>query len=85
VAVLALALGAYGLYTGMRAQGDATAARADAAALRTRVDSLQRLMPPDTAGRVPVTATDTGAKAAAAALPPPPPAPAAPRTNPNHR
>jgi serine/threonine protein phosphatase PrpC len=85
VSVLALALGGYGLFTGMRAQGDANAARADAAALRTRVDSLQRLMAPDTAGRVPVTATDTGAKAANPALPPPPPAPAANRTNPSHR
>lgn len=79
LAVLALALGGYAAYAGSQAQGDAAAARAEAAALHARVDSLAQRVPPDTAGRLPVTATDSGARAAAPALPPPAPAPA-PRT-----
>ncbi|HSU17061.1 PP2C family protein-serine/threonine phosphatase [Longimicrobium sp.] len=81
LAVLALALGGYGLFTGMQARDDATAARAETAALQARIDSLAQRVPPDTAGRLPVSATDSGAKAAAA--PPAAPAPA-PRT-PNGR
>ncbi|HEX8245210.1 MAG TPA: hypothetical protein VF541_16985, partial [Longimicrobium sp.] len=82
LAVVALALGGYAAMQGSRASGEAAAARADAAALHARVDSLAQRVPPDTAGRLPVTATDTGAKAA---LPPPPPAPAPATPTPNGR
>jgi hypothetical protein len=50
------------------------------AALRTHVDSLARLLPPDTTARVPVLTADSAAKAlppAAPVTPPVVPAPAA--------
>jgi len=71
--VLALCVGGYAALTGSQARGAAADARADVAALRTHVDSLARLLPPDTTARVPVLAADSAGKAAL-----PPSAPVAP-------
>jgi len=81
LAVLALGVGGYAALTGSQARGDAADARADVAALRTHVDSLARLLPPDTtaAGRAPVLTTDSAGRVAPPALPPAAPT-AAPAT-----
>jgi len=68
-------VGGYAALTGTQARGTAADARADVAALRTRVDSLAQRLPLDSTTRVPVT-VDSAAKAAPPATPPPPPAPA---------
>jgi len=80
LAVLALGVGGYAALTGSQARGAAADARADVAALRTHVDSLARLLPPDTTARVPVLAADSAGKAlppSAPVTPPVVPAPAA--------
>jgi len=76
LAVLALAVGGWGVYAGSQARAAAEASRAEVAALHRSVDSLAARLPADTAGRLPVTAGDSGA---AAAMPPAPPV-AAPAT-----
>jgi serine/threonine protein phosphatase PrpC len=78
LAVLALILGGYGLLTGMHARDDASAARAETAALQARIDSLASRVPPDTAGRLPVSVTDTARAPAAAPAAAPAPAPRTP-------
>ncbi|HET7461600.1 MAG TPA: PP2C family serine/threonine-protein phosphatase [Longimicrobium sp.] len=70
LAVLALALAGWAAYAGSQARSAAETTRADVAALRRSVDSLALRLPPDTAGRLPVTAGDS----AAAAVPGRPPA-----------
>jgi serine/threonine protein phosphatase PrpC len=71
LAVLALALGAWAAVTGNQARSAAEATRADVAALRRSVDSMALRLPPDTAGRLPVTAADS----AVTPVPRPPAAP----------
>lgn len=75
LALLALGVGGYAALTGTQARNTAADARADVAALRNHVDSLAQRLPPDTAGRLPVT-VDSAGRTAPPAAPPPPPAPA---------
>lgn len=75
LALLALGVGGYAALTGTQARDTAADARADVAALRNHVDSLAQRLPPDTAGRLPVT-VDSAGRTAPPAAPPPPPAPA---------
>jgi hypothetical protein len=74
LAVLALALGGWGVYSAGQARTSAEATRADVAALRRSVDSLASRLPADTAARLPVTASDTAATVAPPAAPPAAPA-----------
>ncbi|HEX8694613.1 MAG TPA: protein phosphatase 2C domain-containing protein [Longimicrobium sp.] len=81
LALLALLLAAFALWTALQARGRA----AEVATLRQSVDSLRARMPPDTAGRLPASADSAGAivpMPPPAPVPPaavPPPAPAAPK------
>jgi len=70
LAVLALALGGWAAYTGSQAHSAAEATRADVAALRRSMDSVAMRLPPDTAGRLPVTAGDSTVVPAPPAAPP---------------
>ncbi|HET7229373.1 MAG TPA: protein phosphatase 2C domain-containing protein [Longimicrobium sp.] len=80
LAVVALALAAWAAVTGSQARSAAEATRADVAGLRRSMDSLALRLPPDTAGRLPVTAGDSAAAATRAAPPAAPPASPAART-----
>ncbi|HEU4454658.1 MAG TPA: protein phosphatase 2C domain-containing protein [Longimicrobium sp.] len=75
LAVLALALAGYAAFAASRgSSADLQAARAEIAALRGSVDSLRARVPPDTTGRLPVSASDSGIMV----VPPPAPPAAAP-------
>lgn len=84
LSVLALALAGYAAFAASRGStAGMEAARAEIAALRGSVDSLRARVPPDTTGRLPVSAADSGIMVvpppAPAVTPPAAPAPAAGR------